>query len=32
LREDLITIQRGEADDTWGWINDVPVAERLHRR
>ena len=25
LRQDLISIQRGEADDAWGWISKVPV-------
>ena len=25
LRQDLIEIQRGEADDAWGWISKVPV-------
>ena len=26
LRQDLIAIQRGEADDAWGWIDNVPVS------
>ena len=25
LHRDLIAIQRGEADDEWGWISEVPV-------
>jgi hypothetical protein len=25
LRRDLDAIQRGEADDEWGWITEVPV-------
>ena len=25
LHRDLIAIQSGDADDTWGWINKVPV-------
>jgi branched-chain amino acid aminotransferase len=25
LRHDLVAIQRGEADDPWGWIHSVPV-------
>ena len=26
LHRDLIEIQRGDADDVWGWITKVPVA------
>ncbi len=27
LHRDLIAIQRGDADDAWGWISKVPVTE-----
>ena len=27
LHKDLIAIQRGDADDTWGWISEIPVTE-----
>jgi len=27
LRQDLIAIQRGEAEDPWGWIHSVPVTK-----
>lgn len=27
LRESLVAIQRGEADDEWGWIRNVPVTQ-----
>lgn len=26
LRADLNAIQRGDADDLWGWVRDVPVS------